>query len=67
MPERRAVYRGYAIYISATKALWRSRIERIYPDVPIISVPVSDGHGSWELALSAAQQEIDSILSIRVQ
>jgi hypothetical protein len=63
MRDFRAVYRGYAIYISGTDSSWSSRAESIRFDVPILASPVSDGHASWGRALRRAKREIERVLS----
>ena len=64
MREHRAVYRGYAIYVSGSDGVWNTRIESLHADLPILSNPVSDGHASRGLALWEAKRKINSLLII---
>jgi hypothetical protein len=63
MGNHRSIYRGYAIYIWGAETNLSFRVDRLAPDLPILSNPVSDGHGSWGSALTGAKREIDRVLS----
>ena len=63
MYNHRAVYRGYAIYLSGADLTWSVRVERLTPEFPLLRQPAFDGHSSWGRALRAAKREIDRILA----
>jgi hypothetical protein len=63
MGNHRSVYRGYAIYIWGDEANLSFRVDRLAPDLPILSNPESDGYGSWGAALTDARGQIDRVLS----
>jgi hypothetical protein len=58
----RAVYRGYAIYISGADS-WSFRAEPVTADLPILSRSLSQGHASLGRALRKAKRQIDRLLS----
>jgi hypothetical protein len=47
MRDFRAVYRGYAIYISGIGTSWSSRAEPINSDLPILATPESEDPATW--------------------
>jgi hypothetical protein len=63
MRETKAFYRGYGIHVSGADASWASRTEPMRPELPIVSVPFSEGHASWGKALNKAKRQIDALLS----
>jgi hypothetical protein len=64
MRDHRAVYRGYAIFVSSAEGKWAFRIERLRSDLPILSKPISEGHASRGEALWTAKRHIDVCLSV---
>ena len=62
MHNHRAVYRGYAIYLSGSDLSWSYRIEPLTPDFPLLRQPAIGGHSSWGRALRIAKRETDRIL-----
>ena len=63
MPPHRAIYRGYAIYVSGGASNWTTRVEPVHPDLPIMHCHLSDGHASRGSALQSVKNEIDRLLS----
>jgi hypothetical protein len=63
MRDFRAVYRGYAIYISGIGTSWSSRAEPINSDLPILATPESEDPATWGRALRKAKRQIDRVLS----
>jgi hypothetical protein len=63
MRVHRAVYRGYAIYVSGVDTSWSFRAEPIFSDLPILSRSTFDGPDSQGTALRAAKRQIDRLLS----
>ena len=61
MYNHRAVYRGYAIYLSGLDLAWSYRIEPLTPEFPILRQPKIAGHSSWGRALRVAKREVDRI------
>jgi hypothetical protein len=61
---RKAVYRGYSIYLSSRGSLWSARTEPITPEFSILSQPLSTGHRSNGAALRTAKREIDHLLGL---
>jgi hypothetical protein len=62
MRDFRAVYRGYAIYVSGGNSAWSFRAEPITADLPILTRSVFEGHASRGAALRTAEREIDHLL-----
>jgi hypothetical protein len=60
----RTIYKGYSISLAGADSNWSFRIERLTPEFPLLSHPLSEGHRSWGRALSSAKREIDRIVSV---
>ena len=63
MRDHRAVYRGYAIYVSGVGCLWSFHAEPISVGLPILPRASFEGHATCGLALSTAKRRIDNLLS----
>lgn len=63
MSDVRAIYRGYAIYISGAETSWTYSANPLTPELPILSQAVSIEHNSWGRALRKAKRQIDGLLS----
>jgi hypothetical protein len=50
MGDFRTIYRGYAIHVFGETPAWSFRAEPMRPELPLLAVPVQDGHDSWEEA-----------------
>ena len=60
----RTIYKGYSISLAGADLNRSFRIERLTPEFPLLSRPLSEGHRSWGRALSSPKREIDRIVSV---
>jgi hypothetical protein len=56
MRDHRAVYRGYAIYISGADSSWSFHAEPIHADLPILPQAKFQGHPNWGEALRKCEK-----------
>lgn len=63
MRDFRAIYRGYAIYISGAETSWTYSANPLTPELPILPQAVSIAHNSWGRALRNAKRQIDRLIS----
>jgi hypothetical protein len=61
MRDFRAVYRGYAIYLSDAGS-WSVTAMPLKPELPILARAKWEGHPSQRIALETAKHEIDELL-----